>query len=1129
MDASIVVRLIDETRTGFSDINRNLSSVKSGLASVAAAFGSAFAVGTVTKIANEIETLNNKLKLVSGSSQEFAKNYQTVFNIAQRTGQPVNELGDLFAKLSRAQDTARISGSEVGKVTEVFANILRVSGVTASGAASAILQFSQAMQSGRLSGDEYRTILEQTPILLDMMAEKLGVTRAELRELSKDQKLSSEIVAKAMLLMGDEIDAMAGKMNTTLSQAFTKVQNALNDQVKTYMETSGVVNTVNKVLDHLASNMDNIFPIVQLVGVALAGVAAVLAGPVVVGFGAAVAVAIAFADEVGPLAKTVLSALGKALEFVVGHLMGFAAAVGAVLKGNFSGAMEEYDKALQGVKKTLDPTVKSQTELNQKQKEAEAQAKKLSPEYQKMEADLKAQVAALKTGSSEYAKFNQKLQEQIGLAGLDSDEKKRQQLVYDGLKAKAKDLQKGVEQLTAAEKAAVEQAVDGAIETIRAKEAESAAREKAYKDAVDLLKKFADESRKANQESLTEQQRYEADFKAINDAYNKARTSGKNLTAEELIEIESNYQDAIKGLQMKGIQELSREYKKYTDASKTDAQKFNDELLKIEQARQRAGVDGETAYQEAIAGLKAKYGQKFRDEAKRFRDDELTAEQQYTKRLEELNRAYYEQGAISQQDYLDLIRKADKDYREETIREYSNLYGVLNEKLLEWSGLSQKEYGIVKDVIKLTFGVDVEDLIKEFFAASIRYVLGFRTAATGDMNGIGGVISGLFGKGGTGLQEVGVFSSEGEGLISTFVSRSGDVLGGIVGILKNIFSGGLGIIGDFISSALGLFGDFGSSIGGFFSNIFSGIGGGGGGGGGFFDSILSFGGDLLGSIGGGIGDVFGGIGDFLGIGDIFSGIGDFGGDLLGSIGDLFGGGGGGSFLSSAGSALGSVGLVGTGLGLLESFGDIFFAPFLPDRNYNKKVTAQVQGQRSQLSSASQAKESATAGALEKFRINVMPGDILQITDKASGQMLFNRKVNRQGIKNAYPNLRDTQAYLAYASSGRTDLGAKGLAFNSGSVMKYALGGLIDRPTMFGTTSGIAIAGEAGTEAIMPLSRGRNGELGVNAEGMGDVSITFNITAVDAQGIDELLVERKQFITNMVRSAVADRGKIGRYF
>ena len=86
-----------------------------------------------------------------------------------------------------------------------------------------------------------------------------------------------------------------------------------------------------------------------------------------------------------------------------------------------------------------------------------------------------------------------------------------------------------------------------------------------------------------------------------------------------------------------------------------------------------------------------------------------------------------------------------------------------------------------------------------------------------------------------------------------------------------------------------------------------------------------------------------------------------------------------------------------------------------------------------------------------------------------------------------------------------------------------MGGIINRQTMFPMESGsVGIAGEAGPEAILPLSRGSNGELGV--QGVGDVNINFTINAVDSKGIDSLLVERRQFITNMVRSAVAEKGR-----
>jgi hypothetical protein len=112
------------------------------------------------------------------------------------------------------------------------------------------------------------------------------------------------------------------------------------------------------------------------------------------------------------------------------------------------------------------------------------------------------------------------------------------------------------------------------------------------------------------------------------------------------------------------------------------------------------------------------------------------------------------------------------------------------------------------------------------------------------------------------------------------------------------------------------------------------------------------------------------------------------------------------------------------------------------------------------------------------------------------------------------------AYMLYGDKmfGSFKYGAKGLGYDNGR--------LINNATVFGTNQGhMAVGGEMGTEAIMPLSRDSQGRLGVsmNGGGAGGVNINFTINAVDARGVDELLMSRKSLITNIVRSGVSDRG------
>jgi phage-related minor tail protein len=68
----------------------------------------------------------------------------------------------------------------------------------------------------------------------------------------------------------------------------------------------------------------------------------------------------------------------------------------------------------------------------------------------------------------------------------------------------------------------------------------------------------------------------------------------------------------------------------------------------------------------------------------------------------------------------------------------------------------------------------------------------------------------------------------------------------------------------------------------------------------------------------------------------------------------------------------------------------------------------------------------------------------------------------------------------------------------GAVRPFARGGVIAAPTYFPLGRGIGVAGEAGAEAILPLSRGSDGRLGVATTGAPAVNVTFNVTAADAR-------------------------------
>ena len=76
---------------------------------------------------------------------------------------------------------------------------------------------------------------------------------------------------------------------------------------------------------------------------------------------------------------------------------------------------------------------------------------------------------------------------------------------------------------------------------------------------------------------------------------------------------------------------------------------------------------------------------------------------------------------------------------------------------------------------------------------------------------------------------------------------------------------------------------------------------------------------------------------------------------------------------------------------------------------------------------------------------------------------------------------------------------KGGAFSGGRVTAFAQGGVVNGPTTFPMRCGTGLMGEAGPEAIMPLTRGADGRLGVSAQGGQRVTVNMNISTPDAQG------------------------------
>ena len=208
------------------------------LGRAAAAVGTYLSVREVARAAETYTNLTNRLRLVTNGTEELAIAQESLFDIAQRSRQPLAETAELYQRVATNQRELGLTSAGVGRIVETINKSLSVSGTSAASAAGAITQLGQAFASGQLRGEELNSVLENAPALAQALARGMGVTVGELRQLGQEGELTAKKVVDALLDQSAAIDQSFGTIKPTVSSALTTVDNAFTQLIGRMDETS---------------------------------------------------------------------------------------------------------------------------------------------------------------------------------------------------------------------------------------------------------------------------------------------------------------------------------------------------------------------------------------------------------------------------------------------------------------------------------------------------------------------------------------------------------------------------------------------------------------------------------------------------------------------------------------------------------------------------------------------------------------------------------------------------------------------------------------------------------------------------------------------------------------------------
>jgi tape measure domain-containing protein len=249
---------IAEVRAGMSAFGEQVNRAKGQLLAFLTINWASGKVQEIVQVADAWNMMSARLKLATAGQREYVTAQKELFAIAQRIGVPIQETATLYGKLQQAVRMLGGEQQDALSITESISQALRLSGASATEAQSSLLQFGQALASGVLRGEEFNSVVENSPRLAQALADGLNVPIGRLRKLAEEGRLTADVVVNALMSQKDKLAAEYAQLPQTVSQSFERLRNAFGQWVSKVDEATGFTKKLAEALTFLANNLDTV-------------------------------------------------------------------------------------------------------------------------------------------------------------------------------------------------------------------------------------------------------------------------------------------------------------------------------------------------------------------------------------------------------------------------------------------------------------------------------------------------------------------------------------------------------------------------------------------------------------------------------------------------------------------------------------------------------------------------------------------------------------------------------------------------------------------------------------------------------------------------------------------------------
>lgn len=183
------------------------------------------ALQSAVKITDNYTNINSRLSLLTENAAELRDLQNQIYRSAMNSRSAYNDTASSMAKLGLLAKESFGNNDEIVLFSELMNKSFKISGASTQEQQAGMYQLTQAMAAGKLQGDEFRSIMENAPMLAQAIADYTGKTKGDLKDMSRDGVITADVVKNSLFSAADDINSKFAQMPITFGDALSQIRN----------------------------------------------------------------------------------------------------------------------------------------------------------------------------------------------------------------------------------------------------------------------------------------------------------------------------------------------------------------------------------------------------------------------------------------------------------------------------------------------------------------------------------------------------------------------------------------------------------------------------------------------------------------------------------------------------------------------------------------------------------------------------------------------------------------------------------------------------------------------------------------------------------------------------------------